>query len=433
MYAIRRLFISFKALFRVSKHDLCTNKLVRSIFLAVTLTILSVGCSSEETDSKPKIRPVRAIQVSEPQLLGGRWFPGRAEPTEEVDLSFRVGGPLISRPINVGDVVRTDQTLAQIDPQDYSVRLKNVKGQLGTAMRNFELAEKEYKRVIRIQVQDPGAISEAVVDRALAARDGSRDEVNSLKASVQHAKDQLSYTKLKAPFDGTVVGIFVENFQDVKPKQPVLRLINLSRIEMWVDIPEQLISRASHIKSMRVRFDTFPGRVLSASIKEIGKEATQATGTYPVNLIMDQPSDFTILPGMAGEAQAEIELPADYTGDLEGSVGMEIPVSAVFSDKDRKKSYVWVVADGDQTIHRREVQAGRVSDDGILIRKGLQAGEWVVTAGVAYLEEGQKVKLPVEVSETSPLLQSNPDKTKTKSNAATESESRTTGTIEVEK
>jgi RND family efflux transporter MFP subunit len=401
MFLIRRLSIPFKALFGVAKSDSYIENLLHPIVLLVALSMLSVGCSSQETESKPKVRPVRAIQVGEPQLLGGRWFPGQAEPTEEVNLSFRVGGPLISRPINVGDVVKAGQVLARIDPQDYSVRLENVQGQLGTAMRDLELAEKEYKRLTRIRKQDPGAISEAAIDRALAARDRSLEEIKSLKASVQQAKDQLSYTELEAPFDGSIVGIYVENFQDVKPKQPVVRLINLARVEMWVDIPEQLISRASYIKSLRVRFDTFPDRELSASIKEVGREATQATGTYPVNLIMDQPSDFTILPGMAGEVMAEIELPSDYTGDLEGSIGVEIPVSAVFSDKTGKQSYVWVVADADQTIHRREVQTGRVSDDGILIRDGLKAGEWVVTAGVDYLEEGRKVKLPTEVSKTS--------------------------------
>ena len=401
MFLIRRLLILFKAPVEVTKHNLCIDNLLHPIVLVAVLVMLSAGCSDKETDLKPKVRPVRAIQVREPQLLGGRWFPGQAEPTEEVNLSFRVGGPLISRSINVGDVVKAGQVLARIDPQDYSVRLENVQGQLGTAMRDLELAEKEYKRLTRIRKQDPGAISEAAIDRALAAKDRSLEEIKSLKASVQHAKDQLSYTELEAPFDGSIVGIYVENFQDVKPKQPVVRLINLARVEMWVDIPEQLISRASYIKSLRVRFDTFPDRELSASIKEVGREATQATGTYPVNLIMDQPSDFTILPGMAGEAMAEIELPSDYTGDLEGSIGVEIPVSAVFSDKSGKQSYVWVVADGDQTIHRREVQTGRVSDDGILIRDGLKAGEWVVTAGVDYLEEGQKVKLSTEVSKTS--------------------------------
>ncbi len=401
MFLIKRLFKSFKALYEVAKHDLRIDNLLHPIVLIVAIAILSVGCSDQETESKPKVRPVRAIQVGEPQLLGGRWFPGQAEPTEEVNLSFRVGGPLISRPINVGDVVKAGQVLARIDPQDYSVRLENVQGQLGTARRDLELAEKEYKRLTRIRKQDPGAISEAAIDRALAARDRSLEEIKSLKASVQHAKDQLSYTELEAPFDGSIVGIYVENFQDVKPKQSVVRLINLARVEMWVDIPEQLISRASYIKSLRVRFDTFPDRELSASIKEVGREATQATGTYPVNLIMDQPSDFTILPGMAGEVLAEIDLPADYSGDLKGSIGVEIPLSAVFSDKTGKQSYVWIVADADQTIHRREVQTGRVSDDGILIRDGLKAGEWVVTAGVEYLEEGQKVKLPTEVSKTS--------------------------------
>lgn len=397
---------------------------VRPMLLVMVLFMLSFGCSSQETESKPKVRPVRAIQVGEPQLLGGRWFPGRAEPTEEVNLSFRVGGPLISRPVNVGDVVRVGQILAQIDPQDYALRLANAKGQMGTAIHSLELAEKEYKRFLRIRKEDSGAISEARVDRSLAKRDRSREEVNSLKASVQHAKDQLAYTELKAPFAGSIAGVYVENFQDVKPKQPVLRLIKLSKIEMWVDIPEQLISRASYIKALRVRFDSFPGRELTATIKEIGQEANQATGTYPVNLIMDQPSDFTILPGMAGEVLAEIRLPEDYTGDIEESFGIEIPVAAVFSDTDSKKSCVWVVSEGDETIHRRQVQTGRLSDKGILIREGLLAGEWVVTAGVAYLEEGQKVKLPVVASEASVLPQNNSGSTTSKSAPAAKAESR---------
>ena len=51
------------------------------------------------------IRMVRAEQVSDPADFAKRWFPGQARATQEVDLSFRVAGPLIERPINVGDEV----------------------------------------------------------------------------------------------------------------------------------------------------------------------------------------------------------------------------------------------------------------------------------------------------------------------------------------
>ena len=65
--------------------------------------------------------------------MAGRWFPGRAKATQEVDLAFRVTGPLITRPIDVGDEVKKDQTLGRIDPRDFETNLRNVQGQLAQA------------------------------------------------------------------------------------------------------------------------------------------------------------------------------------------------------------------------------------------------------------------------------------------------------------
>ena len=56
------------------------------------------GCQ-EEVSQKEMIRPVRAIQIDDPSEFAKRWFPGQAKATQEVDLSFRVGGPMISRPV----------------------------------------------------------------------------------------------------------------------------------------------------------------------------------------------------------------------------------------------------------------------------------------------------------------------------------------------
>jgi multidrug efflux pump subunit AcrA (membrane-fusion protein) len=87
------------------------------------------GCQ-EEIPQKEMIRMVRAVQVSDPAEFSKRWFPGQAKATQEVDLAFRVAGPLIEFPVNIGDEVPKGQGLARIDPRDFEVELRNVQGQL---------------------------------------------------------------------------------------------------------------------------------------------------------------------------------------------------------------------------------------------------------------------------------------------------------------
>jgi len=196
---------------------------------------------------------------------------------------------------------------------------------------------------------------------------------------------------LKAPFDGIVTSTYVENHEDVKAKQPIVRLIDHSEIEMIVNIPENLISHADYLetagKVLKVRFDSFPDREIEAQIKEIGKEASKTTRTYPVTLVMDQPEDIKILPGMAGNAASTVP-PAE----MQGQSQVVIPETAVFSP-DENNTYVWVIDDKAKTVNKREVKTGKLLDSGIEVLEGVQPGEWIATAGVHYLKEGQQVRI----------------------------------------
>ena len=232
------------------------------VAVGLFLIVLSMnfGCE-KEIPPKEVIRPVKAIQISDAKIMTGRSFPGKAKGVQEVELSFRVAGPLITRPIKVGDEVKQGDVLAQIDPRDFEVTVQNVQGQLAKAKAALERAQSEYDRVLRIQKQDPGAISQSMVDKRKEAIDGSKAEIRSLQAAVDAAKDQLQYTNLSAPFDGTVVAIYVENFESVQAKQPVVRLVDTSSVEMIIDIPENIIQYVDQAKEeldITVRFDTFP-------------------------------------------------------------------------------------------------------------------------------------------------------------------------------
>jgi RND family efflux transporter MFP subunit len=355
--------------------------------LSLLALLAIVGCGTEEAAEKDVVRPVRAMKVSDVTGVETRSFPGRAKATQEVDLSFRVAGPLITRPVKVGDEVSQGDIVARIDPRDFEVELSNVKAQLAQARALLERAEADYRRLQSIFKTDPGATSEAAIDEARANRDRARANVDSLKAAVTSAEDQLSYTYLKAPFDGTVVATYVENFEDVRAKEAIVRLLDDSQIEMVVNIPESLISLSRYVTSVYVVFDAFPGHELTAKLKEVGTEASETTRTYPVTLIMEQPDDIKILAGMAGKTvRADLDLPEERR-----VTGLEVPVAATFVSEG--KTHVWVIDEQTKTVSKREITTGELTDFGIKVLTGVKPGEWIATAGVNYLREGQQVRL----------------------------------------
>ena len=369
------------------------TRIARYAFLAAVAFALPLlaGCGEPEAE-KSIIRPVRAIQVADVEGLRRRGFPGRASATQEIDLAFRVDGPLITRPVNVGDEVAAGDVVARIDPRDFEVDLRNVKSQLAEARARAERAESDYRRLLNIFKTDPGATSEAAIDQAREQRDGATANVEALTASVASAQDALDDTTLKAPFDGVVVTTYVENFQNVRAKAPIVRILDNSHIEMVVNVPEDVISLASRVETVTLQFDAFAGREFTGTIKEIGREASQTTRTFPITLIMEQPEDIRILPGMAGTARAnKVDLPEERQRG-----GLAVPPGAIFTPDIETQSHVWIItpSEGDLgVLERRPVKTGDMARHGVMVTEGLSAGEWIVTAGVHSVEEGQTVRI----------------------------------------
>ena len=162
---------------------------------------------------------------------------------------------------------------------------------------------------------------------------------------------------------------------------------------MQIEINEAQVARTvERCRERNIIIPTFAQMkdpsLIPAEIKKIGKEASQATRTYPVTLVMAQPEGTEILPGMAGTARVSVRLPEDAE-----AVGMQLPATAVFAGKDPEKSYVWVIDEQSGQVARRAVTAGALVPTGIEIRQGLETGEWIAVAGVHSLHEGQRVRL----------------------------------------
>ncbi len=365
----------------------------KALFL-ITLILIS-GCQSSNPEPEEVVRPVRALKLKDEVMIETRVFPGRTRAVNRVNLSFRVDGVMIGRPVFVGTEVKKDDVVARLDPKDFEVKLQTAQGNLEKVEAQYRFAQRDYKRATGLWKKDPGAISQSLLDQKEEQVNQLKGELVSLQAQVEGAKDQLSYTYLRSPIDGMVVATYAEPYEYVKAKQSIMRLLDTSQVEMVIDVPENVITEIPYVKDIIVQFDALAGRQFSAAVKEIGTEASATTRTYPVTLLIDQPEDKpVILAGMAGYAK----MSGPHTQEL-SEKGYLLPTTAVFSDVDKSKTYVWVVNPETMRLELKEVEKGSLVERGIMVTEGVKAGEWVVTAGVALLREGQKIKiLPVEIN-----------------------------------
>ena len=102
-----------------------------------------MGCKGEEP-VEMRVRPVPAMKVGDVTSLLESTFPGRVQATDEVNLAFRVSGPLIERPVDVGDFVKRGDVVARIDPRDYETALANISSNVAR-----EKAELQAMRIAR--------------------------------------------------------------------------------------------------------------------------------------------------------------------------------------------------------------------------------------------------------------------------------------------
>jgi RND family efflux transporter MFP subunit len=359
---------------------------MKRIVMLVTAAFLVGGCGETEKPAVDVIRSVRAMKVGDLDGLAGRSFPGRARAAQEVDLAFRVTGPLVAFPVKVGDQVKKDQIVAQIDPRDFEVALRNSQGGLERAKATAKGAQLDYDRLVAARTQSPGSITKRTVDQARENLEVATADISAFEASVDAAADALKYTDLRAPYAGEIVATYAENFENVSSQQMIVRLLDKDQIEFEVGIPETLISMARYIEDIKVTFDAFPDVPVAARVKEIGREASATTRTFPVTMIMDQPESVTILPGMAGRSTGTPRPPGD-----DAPLKIVIPVTAVVAPVADDQASVWVIDESSNAVSKRAVEISELISAGYVIGSGLEPGDVVATAGANILQEGQVV------------------------------------------
>jgi RND family efflux transporter MFP subunit len=338
------------------------------------------------------VRPAPVVMAAARPPVETVVLPGVVHPPRAPHLAFRVRGPLDGLLVGEGDEVEAGAVLARIDARDFQLAVDDVSALLQAAEAARDLAERDHARRARLFATETA--SRAGLDAALAARDRAAAEVRALQSRLRAAQAALDDTALRAPFAGRVARLLVEPHDYVEAGRPVLVLHDTGGTDVTVDLPESLAARRKAIRSVSVTLAHRSDRPVAAVLREIAAVSEAPTGLYRATVGLADPAGAP-LAGLSATVRFEVSS-TDQTGQE-----VMVPTSAVHAGP-RGDDSVWLVEAG--TVETAEagndvalVRRQTVSVVGIMgawsrLSGGLAPGDEVVTAGVHFLREGQKIR-----------------------------------------
>ncbi|MBC7512948.1 MAG: efflux RND transporter periplasmic adaptor subunit [Herminiimonas sp.] len=346
-------------------------------FVPMTLLALVLASCSKPVEKAEDIRPVRVQKVALDQAEILAEFPGDVRARVESKLGFRVGGKVVARKVNIGDVVKRGQILMQLDPQDLRLAQVQANAGLQAARSNAELARAELKRYQ--DLRDKNFVSQAVLDGKITADRASRASYEQAAAAYKGQTNQAGYAVLVADVEGVVTGVDAEVGQVVAAGAPVVRVAQMEDKEIVIAIPENQVDSLRRVADIQVRIWANPNAIIPGTLRELSPMADPATRTYAAKIAIPKAPDDVRL-GMTAYVRFATKSP---------TTAIRVPLTAVFPDKGG--TAVWVVENG--VVRLVPVQVAGPSADAIMIASGLTPGQTVVTAGVNSLKPGQKVTI----------------------------------------
>ena len=365
-----------------------------------------------------------------------RSFPGTVEASRRVELAFQVSGLLVDFPVKEGQEVKKGDLIGQVRKDEFEARLTALQGQLDqaraelVALRMGERPEERLRRESQVRAAQArlanvrternrlaplvprGAISRSefelaetqyeiaieelsaaqqLVEKGMIGREedilAKEAQIRGLEGRVVEANIQVNDCTLTAPFDGVIAQRFVEQGQNVRAKDPIVRFQDADEVEIAVDVPEAVMAtdiRRADILKMVAEISGLPGRSFPVRIREIAQVADPTVQTFNVRVAMPAPTEVRVLPGMTATVTVDYRR-ANVLGQR-----ILIPISAVY-ERSNGKQVVWLI-NKDNEAKSRPVEVGSVQGGDIEITKGLEPGDLIAVAGVSFLRDGMKVR-----------------------------------------
>ena len=448
-----------------------TTKKQKSRKWLVPVLIIGIGALIAAAYFKGQGKP-RGIEVTVEEadnrtILEKVTASGKIFPETEVKISSDVSGEIVELYVQEGDSVYTGQVLAKIDPDTYESTVERGRASVNSAKANKAASatqiESSKAQIQQIQAQltnaktvhdrnvkllSEGVISQVEFDQSLSALqglvanmraseatlesakknvEGASYSVQSAEATLREMRTSLSRTIIKSPTNGIVSSLSVEQGERVvgtiqMAGTEMMRIANLSAMEVQVDVSENDILRVSLNDKVDIEVDAYLDRKFSGHVTEIANSASNIGGAASLNT--DQVTNFVVKVRVDSESYKDLLGPNKrypFRPGMSASVDIKtetmddvlaIPIQAVTvrekeNDKDNKKKKaandeleeVVFVMEAD-TVRMVNVTTGIQDDEYILVTSGLEKGEVIVTGPYSAiskkLDQGDAVRVKEE-------------------------------------
>jgi len=353
------------------------------LFPALTLLLIAgtlTSCSSQKTESAATPEVVHGVQLSQaasaeiPDVLEA---PGTVQAFETAQLAPQIMGTIVAVNVHAGDRVSRGQVLAVIDDAQPAAGVARAEAAVAAANHQVAAAESQYalakSTFARYQsLFDKHSVSpqefdvvKTQVEAASAQRDMAKSGQAQAAAALTQARTMLSYTKIRAPFNGAVTVRSADPGALASPGMPILTIESTGRYRLETSVDESQMQYVHLGEKVKARFDTIPDKELSGTISQIIPAADPGSRNFVVKI--DLPADPALRSGIFGRALF-------VRGQQNATI---LPQTAVVNRGALQAVYV---INSNKLAQLRYVTTGHTTGDSVVILSGLSPNETVVTA-----------------------------------------------------
>ena len=348
--------------------------------------LIAAACACIAAIGFAQGRPAPVVGVEKPvEVKEGepKSYVGVLKASERVSVTAQVAGKIWKQNFREGGRVEKGQTLFEIEDTVYKANLATAKANLKRLEAQLALAEKEvvrYKKAL-----EKKGVSENDYDRAVNSRDVTLADIETAKARIALAENDMVYTKVLSPISGTVGETKIRVGNNVSPQTgELVSIVQSDPIDIQFALSESDFYRSFDGRTLkgnvRLEVQRADGEAVDRkiSVDFVDNQVDRATDTIMVQLVADNADGMLVPGGYAKVLLTEKFEPAKIA----------VKVSAVMFEGEKR--FVYVVGD-DDVAERREIKTGVQIGDLQLVESGLSADERVVVTGIHKVIAGQAV------------------------------------------
>ena len=313
-------------------------------------------------EKKVEAVPVEVAAVAKRPIAASFTGTANLEAPGEAQVVAKTSGVLLQLLAEEGDQVKAGQVLARIDPDRPRLEMERARATMRKLENNYRRSQ------------------ELLASKMVSAEasDQIRYDLEAARAAYQLAQLELSYTNIVAPIDGVIAARAVKPGNLIQLNSSLFRIVDTSRLEAVLNVPERDLATMKEGLTVRMTADAMPGETFEGVIDRVSPVVDAGSGTFRV--VTAFPGGEGLRPGMFGR----IEVVYDQRNDA-----LTVPRSALLQDAGETA----VFAVRDSKAVRVPIEIGHLSGELAEVRKGLDEGDQVVTAGKVALRDGAAVEV----------------------------------------